>query len=102
LWPEAAAIPALPAQSEGLAHPGLARSEGLCAERLAGTKTATCKARRLRGQLMGEVVDRQANLLDNGTLHGNLLRKLPEHRDDLVGRNAGPGMARKGASERIV
>jgi hypothetical protein len=40
--------------------------------------------------------------LGNGTLHGNLLCKLCEHRDELVCRDAGPAMACKGAEEWIV
>jgi hypothetical protein len=54
------------------------------------------------GELMSELVDRYANLLGNGILHGNLLCELSEHRDDLVGRDAGTRLARKGAQEWIV
>jgi len=31
-------------------------------------------------------MNRNANLLGNSTLHGDLLRKLSEHRDDLLRR----------------
>jgi hypothetical protein len=40
--------------------------------------------------------------LGNGTLHGNLLCKLCEHRDELMCRNAGASMACKRAQEWIV
>jgi hypothetical protein len=108
---------ALPAESEGLAHSnGLAHSEGLSAtaevrlpasEPLTGAETAARMALKpLRCQLLGELVDRYrsllGNLLGNGTLHGNLLCKLSEHRDELMCRNAGAGMACKGVQERIV
>jgi hypothetical protein len=107
---------ALPAESKGLAHSkGLTHSEGLSAaaevrlptrEPLTGAETAARIASRLRCQLLGELVDRYrsllGNLLGNGTLHGNLLCKLSEHRDELVCRNARASMACKGAQERIV
>jgi hypothetical protein len=56
----------------------------------------------LQRQLVGELVDRNANLLGNGTLDGDLLGELSEHRHDLVCRNVGACLTREGAQERIV
>jgi hypothetical protein len=56
----------------------------------------------LQRQLVGELVDRNANLLGNGTLDGDLLGELSEHRHDLVCRNVGAWLTREGAQERIV
>jgi hypothetical protein len=50
----------------------------------------------LQRQLVSELVNRNANLLGNGTLDCDLLRKLAERRDDLLHRNVRACMAAKG------
>jgi hypothetical protein len=51
----------------------------------------------LHRQLVRELVDRNAQLLGNGILHGDLLREVPEHGDHLVCRNVSACIAAKGS-----
>jgi hypothetical protein len=56
----------------------------------------------LHGQLLHELLNRNANLLDDGTLHCDLLRELAQHRDDLVCRYVDPCVAGKRAREERI
>jgi hypothetical protein len=52
--------------------------------------------------LLHELLNRNANLLGDGTLHRDLLRKLAQHRDDLVCRYVDPCVAGKRAREERI
>jgi hypothetical protein len=95
-----------PARPEWLCGATAERLSG-SGERLTGTEAAARLALlpsllALHGQQVSELMDRNADLLGHGTLHCDLLRKLYEHRDDLLYRNVRARMAAKGVLERIV
>ena len=60
-----------------------ARSEGTLSEVLtaAGTEAGGVA---LYGELLRELLERHADLLSQGTVDGELLRKLSQHRDDVL------------------
>src|SRR5437879_11068669 len=54
---------------------------------LEGTQASALMTRQaLHGQLLNELLERDADLLCHGGLHGDLLRQLSEHQDDLLCR----------------
>jgi hypothetical protein len=91
-----AAISGLAAQSKRLCGATRVRLTG-SGEHLTGAETAARIAlHALQHQLVSELVDRNANLLGNGTLDGDVLRKLRECRNDLLQRNGRACLATQG------
>jgi hypothetical protein len=56
----------------------------------------------LHGQMLCELLNSNTNLLGDSTLHGNLLRELAQHRDDLVCRYVDPCVTGKRAREERI